>query len=73
MTNQTVITCTNEGTGSGRVVRVIVPTHPDDPEADFRHGLAVGRQMGQCPHCRDVNLEVQQRDIFGRVARRQHI
>lgn len=58
----TVIVCSR-----CRWTRTIVPASPPDLKADLESGVYQRDRLQQCPACGDVNLDVERRDLFGRV------
>jgi len=63
---KTVIVCS----ACERTVRVITPVSPTDLARDFGTARGIRNRLGRCSHCHDVNLDVEQRDLFNRVVRR---
>jgi hypothetical protein len=65
MSTRTLITCTRCSW-----TQLVTPVSPPDPTADLAAGIRRRARLGQCPRCGDVNLDVEQRDLFGRVETR---
>lgn len=47
--------------------RLVTPISPANLKADLESALRTRDRLGACPRCGDVNLDVERRDIFGRV------
>ena len=58
----TMIACTRCGW-----TRIVTPINPPNARADLEWGIRRRNRLGRCPRCGDINLDVERRDIYGRV------